>query len=323
MSPEPKSGDEQESLHQRYLNTIAGAMSIPLTEIDIQTIGSDYLTAFAEASVSINPTLGSETREEREISETVLIAYEGLAGLPTKLMSPGIHAPSYFIALLRQRQSQPQIRQQYTSLMIGANTPQTINEFTTITRAIFPKADCHVLDIDGVLTRRLCESTGIATFHMGRAQTLPFGDNSLSSIQTDFLLTHLESNFQEWKYAYQEVFNEVYRALKDGGAFIAMEFPVPPGTKSGLDKSAFDIIKLGFLKDLRGLLENAGFRSTKITFNDGIGFKVRQIMDERLMSGNVINFLRTMQAPPHSDDRRKPENELLTKSNITLITAIK
>src|SRR5258708_1877196 len=127
---------------------------------------------------------------QRERSEKVQAFQQHAEGLLGKggYASYGIHAPSYLTALTFYQDDVVGSPQGHSSLLVGAYTPATISEYAAITDHVFPNADLHVIDVDGVTTARLCEGGGMATFHKGDALQMPFPDNTFSSVQSDHLL---------------------------------------------------------------------------------------------------------------------------------------
>ncbi|HSB65483.1 MAG TPA: methyltransferase domain-containing protein [Anaerolineales bacterium] len=86
-------------------------------------------------------------------------------------------------------------------------------------------ADPQVLEIAQGKAKQAC--TGI-TLDQGLAYQLPYPDEWFDRIVTSLVLHHL-TTIQK-----QQAINEVYRVLKPGGKFIALDFGVPHGTYSRL-----------------------------------------------------------------------------------------
>lgn len=195
-----------------------------------------------------------------ETCQTISQSMEFFEGTFPLAMSYGLFMPSYQEALRDQKERRDEKSETHTSLLLGALTPDTVREYAIAVRDVYADAKCHVIDIKGGKTRGTL--TEAVDFHLGSALDLPFEDGTIDSVQTNFLIDHIEDKtISTVKGRHMEVFREAHRVLNTEGELVMIE----------IGKPYFE-----------PMLYQVGFRD--VTINDSEMFLTRRAMENFLCS---------------------------------------
>lgn len=177
--------------------------------------------------------------------------------------SYGLVMPSYLEAL-RTVPEKP-AGEDHQALLLGALSVDTVKEFATTVRTIFPGADCKVIDVN---TEHLAPvPPEIAEVSQDDATLLPFNDETIDSVHANHLLT-FNTAYNPGLYDRKEIFAEAYRVLTPGGTFMTVE-----------DEACNDF-------SLTGDLLSSGF--SQVAVRDAIRFVDRTEMDKYLRSTAIV-----------------------------------
>jgi len=115
---------------------------------------------------------------------------EGLLDLRPVSASYGLFIPSYVPALLEHHKSY-KLAGQPASLLLGAQSQDSVYEYAATVHAIYPDARCMVVDIEG---QDLMNISPVAALCMlGNALSLDISGSTVDSIHSSFLLNHLKT----------------------------------------------------------------------------------------------------------------------------------
>lgn len=196
-------------------------------------------SAYAELERKFTPERPMSPRVCQELNQAFFQAADLISGLEMTASSYGAYAPSYVTALERQKERWR--AQEYRSLLIGCLTKDTAMEYIATTTQVFPQSEPYIVDLEGSETR---EAPG---FILANGLSLPFGDNFISSIQTNYLLHMLErGDAAHRKLPVEQLLEECYRVLSPNGELIMCEGNLP--ILMGYDCSLAEGLK--FLKKL-------------------------------------------------------------------------
>ena len=170
--------------------------------------------------------------------------------------SYGLFAPSYIEGLLPY---QKEVGENYPcqSLLVGARTINSVQEFLAVNHAIFPRSENTVIDIntDCLYGSPDCEERS--------ALKTSYKDNRFDTIQTNYLLVNLISskNRVQGNPIDRRTFpyfflKEAFRILKNNGRLIMVEGDFRSGTERHLFTQEY-LLEVGFKKENLQLI-NAG-----------------------------------------------------------------
>lgn len=165
-------------------------------------------------------------------------------------ISYGVFIPSYVRELQTFKNNNPS--NNHHSLLIGAFTVDTVQEYQAAVQSVFPDAKSEVIDLN---TRHLIDSGMINVQTMDGLNT-SFASNSFDTIHTNFLLYKLkEGQYNDvWKKkSIERLFTETYRLLKPSGKIILVE---------GNLTEVYDL-RRPFDQDLVSILARVGFKDIK------------------------------------------------------------
>lgn len=158
----------------------------------------------------------SDVRTRSERTQIVAQNAEVVLGERSRAMSYGVALPYYITSLLEHKETYNG-PSHHKALLLGALSPDTIEDFELALALTHAESSAFVVDIEGNLTARPNQ------FVFGSGTELPFADNSLDSVHTNYLL----HAFQDGEYAdlegYKKLFDEIHRVLRPGGALIMVE----------------------------------------------------------------------------------------------------
>lgn len=189
--------------------------------------------------------LPKDIKSRNFLEQTFCQHYEQLTN-EHQYKSYGVSAPSYFTELLNYREKHsPEYPCQ--SLLIGAATINSVQEYLAVNHSVFRKSKNTVIDID---THHLLGSPDCIQMN---AFEMSFADESFDTIQTNYLIGNLihsmssnQTISQLWpeksKY-YTLLTNGILKALKHGGQLIMVE-------RKDIDSITNFMFKAGF-KEIR------------------------------------------------------------------------
>ena len=168
------------------------------------------------------PTTGDTSECFQALEQAVELGYD----LDAQRFSYGIFGLNYLRGLLAHRGKMEKLgicSEKYSSLLLGALTPDTVREFATIVHTAFPdEAECHVIDLESGAKAETMKD--IVDFRVANAMHLPYADNTMHSVQTNALFPFLsETEGLSNEAARQQVFSEVSRVLAPSGIFLMVE----------------------------------------------------------------------------------------------------
>jgi hypothetical protein len=203
--------------------------------------------------------------EEFEVNTMQGIAQraEVLFDLPLLNASYGVTIPSYLPALREVRETGSQT-EGHEALLLGALSFDTVREFSTTVRTVFPDANCTVIDIKDTVTNG--KPNDFAEFMIADALDLPFPPGSQDSVHTNFLIPFIDGKSGSKGRRRERLFSEASRVLKDDGTLIMIE----PKLHDDLDIEMIDG------------LHKSGFRSVSV--DTAKYFKKRTDMERFLRS---------------------------------------
>lgn len=144
---------------------------------------------------------------------------ESILHLAPQALSYGLQAPSYRAALLAYRK-ETKSGEAHKSLLIGALTIDTVQEYETVVHGVFPEAQTAIIDLEGVETKKG------NNFSFASGLSTPFASNTFDTVHTNSILHHLEGALSDRKNRIQ-LFQEAYRILRPGGMLIMVEANLP------------------------------------------------------------------------------------------------
>jgi hypothetical protein len=206
--------------------------------------------------------LGPGTARDRVVRQQYFLQLaEGLLDLPYFATSYGVFIPSYLSAL-KEQQVESDGQSEYRSLLVGAETPETVIEFAQTTQAIFPQAECTVIDIASLSPFQFPENQ--AEYKEGYFQYPKEIEPIFDSVQTNLLISNYMT-YQNFPWTQEpELFRSSFGRLKPGGKLIMIENVVN-----------------GYHKEARlSWLEKAGF--VDIRMDHALAFKGRREIDQWL-----------------------------------------
>lgn len=221
----------------------------------------------------------------------------------TKCFSYGIFAPAYLEALQTIKDENP-IQSEYSSLLAGALTLDTVAEYQAVSKKIFPTAKTFVIDVFGEQT------LAAEHFAFANALSLPYLDNSFDSIQTNLLMHMMidESN-QLWSDEQtssnqEKLFAEFFRVLKPSGTLLMVE--------GNFEEVFVGLPNYAVKHELRKELTAAGFPLTAITIEQA-KFFAKRIDMFRFFASNLLDAQAAYQV-------NQADDLLLIKAKKTSIT---
>jgi hypothetical protein len=219
----------------RFIAKIAHLTGFAPDEITREEVYQLYHKPYGQVSQKYMGNTSSRDRIERR--QELLQLAETLLDEAPKNYSYGLFTPGY-IQPLRTQALEAESHEHH-ALLVGAQSPSTINEFSQTIRAVHPNAHCSVIDILGDLTAQTDPET--ATFKYGDACDMPFPDNSINSLHTNVLLNNLKGDYT--KDPQHIFFVEAYRVLSPNGIFVMVEtLKHPETTMEKLQKGGFNNI---------------------------------------------------------------------------------
>lgn len=163
-------------------------------------------------------------------------------------------------------------------LMLGADNKYSVQEFSEFSRKINSSSRSNLADISPELVSKFKDFQG----EQGRqiviadARKMPYEENSMDLICTNSLLNELINKIEKGKKSETYVkniavlFQEVYKKLKPGAAFIVVEeAPYPFDRDVGVPSLALE-------SHLKSVAEQAGFERSKISSKMALGYILRQ-----------------------------------------------
>ena len=143
---------------------------------------------------------------------------EAILDIPPSVCTYGLFLPFYLRALLNYKEESSQ-DQPHRALLVGALAVNTINEFKSTARSVFPNAKINVIDLSGSETCR------VKGFCFANGLHLPFSESSFDTIHTNMLF-HSKSFIRgggSLQKARKAFFDESVKCLKPGGRLILVE----------------------------------------------------------------------------------------------------
>lgn len=134
--------------------------------------------------------------------------------------SYGLYMPTYLSGLRGQKDrigDHP-----HAALLIGAFSTDTIREYVATVKDVYTNSYCEVIDVDGGRTSEI--SSDLARFRKGNGLQLPFGNGTLNSVHTNYLLDMLKD--ETGKDAFEKrigIFQEAARVLRPEGVLLMIE----------------------------------------------------------------------------------------------------
>jgi len=241
-------------------NRIAGLLGLPQKEV-IPNEVIQFSTVVYALQIGMVPLISpaifrrvtdkyagnsDDNRLNEERCQAILQAADLIRGGLPGFTSYGISFPSYKQELEKQKETWGEA-ESYKSLLIGASTKDTTDEYTAGVRSIFPKAQTYIIDVEGR------ETTKAQGFLFGSGLSIPFSDNSFSSIHTNCLLPKLKGKNIGNKTKLEQLFAEMYRVLSDQGQLIMFEDGMPDAYGDG-----YSFQKA--IEQIEGLLKQQGFK---------------------------------------------------------------
>ncbi len=253
--------------------------------------------------------IGEDTPENEQMIHQFGLLSEGLSRKDSELLTYGLHGASYLLGLYKYSAGLGEDHSPKKSLLAGAMTTATINEYTAITDHVFPGSEHHVLDIDTRSIRQVCKS-GAARLTEGDCFQMPYIDSSFDIVQSDHLISYISDSSRNKSYdeICSSYFKNANRVLKPGGALIMVDRIMPDKylleyemeliedaimhnkVSRGVAKVTND-----YLDWFKGRLAGAGFE--QVQFRPGYIFRSRRDLDRAIMLGNTwdINSKNTLQ----------------------------
>lgn len=230
-----------------FREKIAALKPISVDEVDREELELHHeMVTQGFIDLSIVDKYVGKIPDQRRYEETMnwfIQLTEGFLDIETSFASYGLYMPDY-IAALQAYQASGGNTYKHKALLVGAHTPNTVNEFAFAIRYVFPDGIPMITDPQGI--RTVEASRDKTKFVFGNAVQLPFGGECLDTIHTNNLLPHIKSaGFKEE--AHIKFFSEAIRALKPGGLLVMAEWDTNlRGTKfTGAVRK--DLKKAGFV----------------------------------------------------------------------------
>ena len=275
--------------HERLaLNKISQACGLPKNNINpkevLYIINGDYsdVSRLHLQKKYLKSNDEAATRSEKEASQTFKQAAELLEAYVKEYgyNSYGLFGPSYEQEL-KDQQKYFSLKDPYRSLLVGAYTTDTAVEYTATVKNIFPQAETHIIDIEGV------DCSNKPGFAFGDALQIPFKNDAFQSIHTNYLLHMLSGENEDGVENVKQLFRESYRALSKNGKIILCE---------GIFSDILDENSLytGLIR-IRQLLEIAKFRGIEI--KNALKYVNRQEMNRHFRSTHGALNERTEEMP--------------------------
>jgi len=160
----------------------------------------------------------------------------------------GIFGISYLDALATYRDKSeryfeakkpPEKRGHHRGLLLGCSSISSAVEFVSFIKAIDPKADAIVADIDPIATQLAKKAEG-AMVVLADAQNIPLADNSVDFVATNFLVQNLIDRRGSGKAILEVMLKEVARILTPTGR-LAMVEQLSDNTLEWLESYAFHV----------------------------------------------------------------------------------
>ncbi|NMC36448.1 methyltransferase domain-containing protein [Candidatus Beckwithbacteria bacterium] len=189
-------------------------------------------------------------REMQEKGTCLILGAELLLNTPVLSTTYGLFFPSYSELLQRYREENPVLPEGYSSLLVGAMSTNTIFEFQALNKAFFPNGHTYVIDLEGVTLG------ATDNFVLGDGYHLPYGVDSFSTIQTNYLLHSLREPKNPEQHI--KLFAEFYRVLKPGGCVLSVE--------GRLNKISDGTTVEQIRQELQSELREAGFQNLNIGY---------------------------------------------------------
>lgn len=162
----------------------------------------------------------TSSREQNENWQALGQLTEALIDREPSYYSYGLFAPNYRDGLLMHKSQALHTDTPHRALLIGAYTPDTIREFVTTVKSVYPDAKCAVIDPAGVSTPLAAQDI----FVYGSGLQMPFASRSFDTVHTSSLIGFLPSKFKRMR-ADEALFTEAQRVMKYDGRLIMVDNP--------------------------------------------------------------------------------------------------
>lgn len=284
-----------ETLDDRLLASICALNPELLAGVSPDRIAAilDSLTVESEICAVIDPYKNLAEREVGEKAATFQQLGEALLDRSPTVMSYGIHEPSYMQSL--QRLSRRSVLP-VNSLLLGALTPQTVYDYSYVTRQTFPDISLHAIDLEGISTVDAYRATGTA-FKRGNVLEMPYPSESMDVIQGHYLLDRLRcppAGCTDSTYIgmMRALFQQSYTTLTPEGLLVLVEPRIPRQKDRFLRAVGVDTDREFAQREINDLyvhtiaeeLKSAGFAMVAISRAPAL--RTRRVMERILFEGN-------------------------------------
>ncbi len=220
IKPNPEETGDYVEYYNRILR-LTGGRSSRITEQDIEEL-SDGVPSdkVARDYIFKQPNKRLQTIFVQEIRQAI----EGYWNLPNFRMSYGVFSPSYLQALIEYHQLNSSNK--HIAVLIGAQSQDTVREYTATVKSIFPNSERIIVDIAEGTPEMTDEE--MTTFILRDARSPvemeSLGKESVDTIHTNILLKHLKplQGYTDTETRIQ-MFSNMLTILKQGGMCMMVE----------------------------------------------------------------------------------------------------
>lgn len=258
-----------DKVQQYYLQKIINLTGIQPDNLNITDLRSLYIRAQMFMDDVLPPQFGSKLASFEE-KHRLWHAIEGYLDLSPFFQSYGVCMPSYVLALKNYKAIHSSF-DNHTSLLVGALTPETIQEYVTAVSYVFPHSLKHVVDNVDRSSKEL--TADIAQFSCidarSASQMSSLGNETMDTVHTNNLMDQIGPIAQRSEsYARSVVLSNCLQLLKPGGKMIMVE-------RNGDE----DYMKGMIQKEA----QNAGFQNVEA--KPAISFQKRRSVEQCLANG--------------------------------------
>jgi SAM-dependent methyltransferase len=222
-----------------YKAEIANVCRIPVGEIKPEELLRIYVLLTLDkgnlhnvaSSAIINKYFGNIILDtprlvnERCVQLTQLI--ESLTEIPSVVITYGSYANNYLQALNQYKEENVDNSTKHRSLLVGALSKATVNEYAATVRSVFPDAECLIVDLEGVDTVKAARDINVG-FAYADGFKLPFDKAVFDVVHTSNLTgCSRGANENNRNVGNSEdrraLFSEFARVLKPAGMYVSSE----------------------------------------------------------------------------------------------------
>jgi len=247
---EPKRTDKLDSQtkieNQDYLKEISEITGAPISDIRTEELQSVYRNNFARGKIRTDSPYKAKYLNLFSSSDRFYQLVEALTDLPANVMSYGLFMQDYS-RMMEQHRRQNESYGPQISLLLGAQTTATIQEYSKTVEKILPNTKCHVIDIE---KRDVGNSS--ADFEIANALELP--DNltdRFDIVQTNALIENLRKSRDRWDIDGNRItlLKNAHKVLHHGGALIMVDSTMNNEGRSDPEGFKKSLLELGY-KDI-------------------------------------------------------------------------